>query len=149
MKPARARLKQVRRHLKLVVEDGSDEAGALWDASDLVVTSRLSYAEARAALAAARRAKRISQKALNGAKRALEDRFKEIDMVEVTDHVVRAAGDLAEQHGLRGYDAVHLASALALGAGDMTLATWDRDLALAGRAEGFDLAGIQTGEARP
>lgn len=127
----------------VVVEEGSDEAGALWDASDLVITSRLSYPEARAALAAARRARRLSEKELVNAKRALEGRFREIDLIEVTQHVARSAGDLAEQYGLGGYEAVHLASALAFDAEGVVLATWDRELAQAGRDAGFDLAGIR------
>lgn len=127
----------------VVVEEGSDEAGAVWDGSDLLITSRLSYAEARAALAAARRAKRLSEKELQGAKTALERRFQEIDLIELTSEVVRSAGDLAERHALRGYDAVHLASALTLDAESVVLVTWDRDLAQAGRTERFDLAGIR------
>lgn len=128
--------------VKLVVEEeGSDEAGTLWDASDLVVTSRLAYAEARAAMAAARRAGRLSSKRLEEGKRALEHRFQEIDFVELTEEVVRSAGNLSERHGLRGFDAVHLASALAIGAVSLVLATWDLALARAGRSEGFDVAG--------
>ncbi len=127
----------------VVVEDGSDEAGAVWDGSDLLFTSRLSYAEARAALAAARRAKRLSGKEMQDAKTSLDRRFGEIDLIEVTSKVAESAGDLAERHALRGYDAVHLASALTLGAESVVLVTWDRDLAQAGRTEGFDLAGIR------
>lgn len=127
----------------VVVEEGSDEAGALWDGSDLLLTSRLSYAEARAALAAARRAKRISEKGLRDAKKSLERRFQEIDLIEVTSDVAGSAGDLAERHALRGYDAVHLASVLTLNADSVVLVTWDRELAHAGRAEGFDLGGIR------
>ncbi len=37
---------------------------------------------------------------------------KSIEKPEATEGVVRAAGDLAETHALRGFDAVHLASAL-------------------------------------
>ena len=130
--------------MKLVVsEEGSDAAGAVWDGSDFLITSRLSYAEARAALAAARRAKRLSEKELQDAKTSLERRFQEIDLIEVTSEVARSAGDLAERHALRGYDAVHLASALALDAESVVLVTWDRDLAQAGLIEGFDLAGIR------
>ncbi|HEX9774994.1 MAG TPA: type II toxin-antitoxin system VapC family toxin [Actinomycetota bacterium] len=129
--------------IKLVIEEaGSAHAGALWDASDLVLTSMLSYAEARAALAAARRAKRLTAATLGQAKNALETRMREIELIEVTADVVRSAGDLAERHGLRGYDAVHLASALALGVEDVVLATWDRDLAHAGRQAGFAIAGL-------
>jgi hypothetical protein len=130
--------------VKLVVsEEGTDDAGALWDASDVAITSRLAYAEARAALAAARRAKRVSGEDLEEAKRLLERRFEELDLVEVTSEVVRSAGDVAEEYGLRGYDAIHLASALMIDGSGVVLVTWDRELAEAGRAEGFDLAGIQ------
>ena len=45
--------------------------------------------------------------------------------------LVRHAGELAEQHALRGHDAVHLATALATDAPDLALVTWDRDLASA------------------
>jgi predicted nucleic acid-binding protein len=129
--------------VKLVIaEEGSQEAGAVWDASDVAITNRLAYAEARAALAAARRSRRLSSEALSDAKSALEGRFAELDLIEATDEVVRSAGDLAEDHALRGFDAIHLASALALGA-EVILVTWDRDLAKAGRALGFDLAGAR------
>lgn len=131
--------------VKLVIaEEGSEEAGALWDASDVAITSRLAYAEARAALAAARRSRRLSSDGLSDAKSALEDRFGELDILDVSEAIVRSAGDLAEEHALRGFDALHLASALALGA-EVILVTWDRDLAKAGRALGFDLAGALNG----
>lgn len=127
----------------LVAEEGSDRADALWDASDLLVTSRLSYAEARAALAAARRDGRLTERSQEDAKDALEERFRELDQVEITGELVRLAGDLAERHALRGYDAIHLASALVLGAGDGILVTWDRDLVRAGHASGLNLAGLR------
>ena len=129
--------------IKLAIEGpGSDAAGATWDGADSVVTSRLSYAEARAALAAARRAGRLSPAGLIEAKGTVEARFGELDVVEVGRELVRCASDLAELHGLRGYDAVHLASALALEEIQLVLVTWDRDLADAGATEGVDLAGI-------
>jgi len=129
--------------VKLVmIEEGSDRADALWDASDLLVTSRLSYAEARAALAAARRSGRLTRKGMEDARSALDGRFEELDQAEVTPDLVRSAGDLAEEHGLRGYDAIHLASALSLEAPELTLVTWDHDLAIAGERVGLGLAGI-------
>jgi predicted nucleic acid-binding protein len=126
-----------------VREEGSDQAGVLWDASDLVFTSRLAYPEARAALAAARRAHRLSDGGLRAGKRALEGRFQEIDLVDVSRDIARSAGNLAEKHGLRRYDAVHLASALVVGARDLVVVTWDRDLARASHVAGFGLAGIR------
>ena len=130
--------------MKLLIEEGdSDQSGPIWDGADAIATSRLAFAEARAALASARRSNRLSRTGLGNAKNELEERFAELDIVEVAPELVRSAGDLAERHGLRGYDAVHLASAVALDSPDLVLATWDRDLARAGRSEGLDLAGIR------
>ena len=47
----------------------------------------------------------------------------------------RQAGELAEQLGLRGYDAVHLASALTLGDAT-TVVTWDEELRRAAAGSG-------------
>ena len=52
----------------------------------------------------------------------------EIVIVGVDEALAQRAGELADERALRGYDAVHLASALALGPGDTILVTWDRDL---------------------
>lgn len=129
--------------VKLFVrEPGSDAADAVWDASDVIVTSRITYAEARAALAAAARAGRLTSTALRTAKTGLDVRFGDIAVVEVTDQVVRSAGDLAERYALRGYHAVHLGSGLSIG-GDVTVATWDRALAAAARHAGLGVAGAR------
>jgi predicted nucleic acid-binding protein len=126
----------------VVVEEGSNQAGRLWDASDMVVTSLLTYVEARAALAGARRQGRLSSSGLGAAKEAFQDRFEETDVVQLSLRVARSAGDLAEEHHLRGYDAVHLASALTLGTDGILLATWDRDLAAAANSIGLDVGGL-------
>jgi uncharacterized protein len=47
---------------------------------------------------------------------------------------------LTHRHGLRGYDAVHLASALALTSTRIVLATWDADLRRAAVTEGLAVA---------
>ncbi len=129
----------------LVAEEGSERADVLWDSADLLATSELTYAEARAALAAARRSGRLTKTGLDDAKGALEDRLRHLHRVEVTRSVVRSAGHLAEEHSLRGYDAVHLASALALEVSGLVLVTWDEDLDRAGRQTGLALAGISSG----
>jgi uncharacterized protein len=60
--------------------------------------------------------------------------------VELSAEVERAAGSLAATHQLRGADAVHLASALALGSTDLTVAVWDRLLHAAAAAVGLAVA---------
>ena len=90
------------------------------------------YPEARAAIAAAARARRISDEV--DAVDALEDVYAELRVVAIDEALVRAAGELAGRYALRGYDAVHLASALAVEANDVVLVTWDDELGDAARA---------------
>ena len=111
----------------VVIEDGSELAAELWATRHRAVASILSYPEGRAALAAARRARRLSSSAHNRALEDFEATHSELLVIGVHTALARHAGELAEDLELRGYDAVHLASALASGA-DTTLVTWDQDL---------------------
>ena len=52
----------------------------------------------------------------------------------------RAAGRLAQSHGLRGYDAVHLAAAIAIADDDVVFVTGDIDLAEAAMTTGLAIA---------
>src|SRR4051794_26573555 len=112
----------------LVDEEGSDLAAALWDGCDAVAASRLAYAEVRAALAAAGRGGRLDPAGQRQAESAWQDYWSGVRMVELTDAVATRAGELAGRHALRGADAVHLASVLAIGAEHALLAAWDRRL---------------------
>ena len=60
--------------------------------------------------------------------------------VELSADVERVAGSLAVRHQLRGADAVHLASALALGSTDLTVAVWDKRLHAGAAAVGLAVA---------
>ena len=70
----------------------------------------------------------------------LETIVTEIDHVEITAQLARNAGDLAQAHQLRGYDAVHLAVAIAAFDAELVLVTSDNDLAGAARAQGLAVA---------
>ena len=124
----------------LIEEEGSEVAAVLWIEADRMYSSRLAYPEARAALAASLRANRTDLPQHNQAKAELERRWRQVSIVEVSAEIAAVAGEVAEHYGLRGYDAVHLASAFTSGGGDITLATWDRDLAHAGRRAGLGVA---------
>lgn len=99
--------------VKLYVrERGSRETHARLKAASIVVTSRIAYPEARAALARRRREKGLAPTALSRAVSALSRDFSHIVVVELSEKVASKAGDLAERQALRGFDAIHLASAL-------------------------------------
>jgi uncharacterized protein len=127
--------------VKLLVEEaGSDLAASLWDGCDAAVASRLAYPEVCAALAAAGRNHDLDQRDVDEAGRAWDGYWAATRPVELTASVEQTAGRLARQHGLRGADAVHLASALALGEPDLIVAVWDRRLHEAAEAVGARVA---------
>jgi len=127
--------------VKLVVEeDGSDLAAALWDGCDAAVSSRLAYPEVRAALAAAGRAGRLNPSEQRRAETLWEEYWAATRAVDVTAAVAAHAGALAGTYALRGADAVHLASLLAVGAADVLFAVWDQRLRAGAEAAGVALA---------
>ncbi len=115
--------------VKLVVEEaGSELAAELWDGCDAPLSSRLAYPEVRAALSAAGRNHDLDEQDLASSERAWERFWAAIRPVELTRDVERHAGQLTRRHALRGADAVHLASALAIESPDLVVAVWDRRL---------------------
>ncbi len=92
------------------------------------MSGQLVYPEARAAVAAAGRAGRVDHKVRRLAIAELDALYAELRIVGIDEPLARHAGELAERHALRGYDAVHLACALAVDADEVLLATWDSAL---------------------
>ena len=131
--------------LPVVIEEPSSEnATRLWDEAERAVSSRLVYAEARAALAMAHRMERVDQHGLRSAVEEFEALYDQLDLIEVTGGLVRNAGDFAEQFGLRGYDAVHLASAHAIADAELVLAAGDQILLDAARTLDISTADLTT-----
>jgi uncharacterized protein len=123
--------------MKCVVEEpGSEVAMQVWDAAETIVSSVLVYPEVRAAASAAHRGVRLIASELRRAVRAIDRMYEDMSLVGVDGDLTRYAGVLAERHGLRGYDAVHLASVLDVSAPRVVVTTWDRDLSAASTANG-------------
>lgn len=124
--------------VKLVVEEeGSDIAAALWDGCDAAVSSRLSYCEVRAALAAAGRDHRLDLEAQQQTEAAWQGYWAAARPVELTETIAIHAGQLAGQQALRCAGAIHLASALAVSVDELLFAVWDQRL-----RSGVERAGI-------
>jgi uncharacterized protein len=132
--------------VKLLTEEtGSELAAQLWDGCDAPVSSRLAYPEVRAALAAAGRNHDLDEASLDTAEADWEEYWAAVRPVELTEAVERQAGQLARRHALRGADAVHLASALAIGDPGLVIAVWDRRLHSGATAAGLRVAPAQLG----
>lgn len=126
----------------VVIEDGSELAAELWGSAYPAASSILAYPEGRAALAAARRLDRLGKEEHREALAVFEQLYGELVTVGVDQELAARAGEHAESLGLRGYDAVHLATALELGDPEVVLVTWDRDLSRAAERVGLGVAGL-------
>lgn len=122
----------------LVTEPGSESCRRFWDDADTVVTSRLLYVETAAALAQAQRMGRLTDEGLDSSLHLLADLWPDFDVVEVDQTIVERAAVLACQLALRGYDAVHCASAEQLDDGELVAAACDRRLLDAWSELGID-----------
>lgn len=126
--------------LKLLVDDetGAATVAQLWVASSAVVCCEIGYVEARAALGAAHRSRRLTTVGLRLVRKSLESLWAQLEVVPVTAVLVRQAADFAEDAGLRGYDAVHLAAALTVPVD--TLASGDAKLCDAAASHGLQVS---------
>jgi uncharacterized protein len=133
--------------VKLLAEEaGSDLAAELWDGCDAALSSRLAYPEVRAALAASARSHDITQTELDATERDWDSYWAATRPVELTAAVERHAGQLARDLALRGADAVHLASALAIADPELIVAAWDRPLHVGASAVGCRVAPARLNE---
>lgn len=71
-----------------------------------------------------------------------EQLYGELVTIGIDQELAACAGEYAESLGLRGYDAVHLATALELGDREVVLVTWDQDLGRAAERVGLGVAGL-------
>jgi len=125
-----------------VKESGSEEIRKIITESDAVATSIVSYVEARAAFAGKAREKALSIENHETIKADLERDWGSLFVLNLNELLIKSAADLSEKHGLRGYNAVHLASALELktavaSATPVVFSSADEKLCEAARQEGF------------
>lgn len=73
------------------------------------------------------------------AARTVREEWPAIGVVEIDQHLVEHAAELAINLDLRSLDALHLAAALVLPRDELVIATWDRKLHAAARSTGLSL----------
>jgi uncharacterized protein len=79
--------------------------------AEQIATSLIAYVETRSALARKSRLDQVDDAALQRHKREFERDWAQLYRLPMDVTTVRRAAELAEQHRLRAYDAVHLATA--------------------------------------
>ena len=125
---------------RYVREAGSDDVGQLLPQAEIIGTSLITRAEVAAALARAARMGLVERDEAEAALLVFRAEWPRLARVQLTEPLIGRADAVAWDYGLRGYNAVHLASAIywqeSLHQAVM-LATYDRELWHAGEAAGL------------
>lgn len=123
---------------RYVDEPHRDEVLEWIAAADTVATSRVSYPETAAAVAARHRLGDISLEQVQWALQDLADRWAQYLVIDLAEF---RAAELAVKHALHGFDAVQLAAAVELceaaGFDNTAFASFDEQLNRAARGEGL------------
>ncbi len=99
---------------RFVAEKGTQVVSALVTGTEPVATAKIAYAEVYAGLTRRRRSGDLSSGQYVRICREFEGDWPAYLHVDLRDDILRLARDLIQRHPLRGFDAVHLASALSL-----------------------------------
>ena len=130
--------------IKLYVpETESAAVKRLVDAAEVIATSRIAYAEATAAFARKRRERGVSPANYRTFMRDFDHDWENYFVVDVSDALVKLGGLLGEKHALRGFDAIHLASAVIIrkqGDRPVSFSCFDARLTRSARREGLTIA---------
>jgi len=125
---------------RYVAEAGSAQVEALIGQAQATGTAVLSRAEVAAALAKAARVGLVTRESALKALESFNADWEHLIRLQFGEPLAARAATLAWEHGLRGYDAVHLATALVwretLGE-TVTVATYDRELWRGAQATGL------------
>lgn len=132
---------------RFVEEKGSSLVQSMVDSGEAVATAKIAYAEVFSGLTRKSRAGDLTKLAYDLACRQFESDWNAYIRVELNDDVLMLARDLIRRHGLRGFDAIHLASAVSLEQAigeEVTFAAADRRLLRAAAAEGLKAVNVET-----
>ena len=127
---------------RYVAETGSNEVNALIEQAETVGSVMLTRVEMASALAKAVRMNWVENEDAENAWQDFLLHWQSFARLSVTPALVERAARLAWEYGLRGYDATHFAAALLWQETfemPVTLATYDRELWLAGQKAGLTI----------
>lgn len=121
-----------------VAEEGTPLVRSILSGSEAVATAKIAYAEVYAGLTRRQREGDLSAAEYALACHQFEAEWQGYIRLELLDDLLLVARRVIQRHPLRGFDAIHLASALTLKNGtnqDITFAAADRRLLRAAQLE--------------
>ena len=132
---------------KYFEEKNSFEVISAWKSALGITTSAVAYAELLAAVYRKAAETRVRKSLFHSIVGRFQEDWSSFIIVEVDNRLNETIHKVIANYGLRGFDAIHLASALAMGSAlsdDYLFACYDDKLNQAARAEG-----LQTLPAKP
>ena len=126
---------------KYFEDKNSSEVTSLWKSSLGICTSAVAYAELLAAVYRKASETRANKSLFESVVRTFQEDWSSFIIVEVDNRLNETIHKVIANHGLRGFDAIHLASALAIGSvvsDNFLFSCYDVRLARAARAEGLE-----------
>ena len=125
---------------KYFKEAGSSEVILHWKKATAIATSSIAYAEAMASFYRKKREANIHRDVFHTLIQAFQQDWKSLICIQVNDDLNDMIDKVLSHHPLRGFDSIHLASALILhdaAPEDFVFACFDKTLAQAAVAEGL------------
>ena len=122
-------------------EPYSEEVVSKWQAATEIVTSAVAYAETMASIYRKKREANLKGTLFRSIVESFHSDWKSFIRVEVTEDLNEYIHKIVSAHPLRGFDAIHLASARVVQeklAEDFVFACFDTSLACAARSEGLN-----------
>jgi uncharacterized protein len=122
-------------------EPFSENVSSKWKQSKAIVTSSVAYAETMATIHRKKRESNLDNKAIRKTIQIFQMDWNGFIRVEVTDDLNEYIDNLVQKHFLRGFDAIHLASALVINekfSRNFFFACFDQRLNQAARSEGLE-----------
>ncbi len=127
---------------RYIEEPGSDKMRSLLEEDQVFATSRLTYPEILSAFTRKHRTGELSRAKYNGLLRDFESAWGIFLIIEFGKVLMPAIKKIIAQHGLKGADGIHLASATWLRSAskdEIVFVTSDQALLEAARKEGLNI----------
>jgi len=124
---------------RYIEEDGTAGVDTLWERATEVATSSVAFAEGVAAFSRRRREGILTRAGYRRAVLVFHEEHRSFFLVRITPHLNTVVQRVVEKYPLRGFDAIHLASALIMAGaeGELVFACFDKGLNTAAKREGL------------
>ena len=122
-------------------EHGSSEVISEWKKAEAIATSMVTYAETMAAVFRKKREADFPPSLFKKIRSSFQKDWESFILVEVTNALNDKVDKLVASYVLRGFDAIHLASALTIRQaipGDLIFACYDQELLQAAQSSGLE-----------